>query len=49
MARAQDDPADAHRAFLATGLSVFVFWNLGTLAGALAGGGLGDPRRSGLT
>ncbi|MEY2534025.1 MAG: hypothetical protein QOF29_1935 [bacterium] len=32
MARAQDDPADAHRAFLATGLSVFVFWNLGTLA-----------------
>ncbi|MEA2229280.1 MAG: hypothetical protein QOF04_2910 [Solirubrobacteraceae bacterium] len=48
MARAQEDPADAHRAFLATGLSVFVFWNLGTLAGALAGGGLGDPRDLGL-
>jgi 4-azaleucine resistance transporter AzlC len=48
MARAQEDPADAHRAFIATGLSVFVFWNLGTLAGALAGGGLGDPRDLGL-
>jgi 4-azaleucine resistance transporter AzlC len=48
MARAQDDPRAAHRAFLATGLSVFVFWNLGTLLGALAGGGLGDPRALGL-
>lgn len=48
MARAQSDPADAHRAFLATGLSVFVFWNLGTLIGALAGSGLGDPRDYGL-
>jgi 4-azaleucine resistance transporter AzlC len=48
MARAQDDPESAHRAFLATGLSVFVFWNLGTLAGALLGAGLGDPRALGL-
>jgi 4-azaleucine resistance transporter AzlC len=48
MARAQDDAAAAHRAFLATGLSVFLFWNLGTLAGAIAGSGLGDPRRLGL-
>jgi 4-azaleucine resistance transporter AzlC len=48
MARAQDDPALARRAFLATGLSVFVLWNLGTAAGALAGGGLGDPRALGL-
>jgi 4-azaleucine resistance transporter AzlC len=47
MARAQDDPALARRAFLATGLSVFVLWNLGTAAGALAGGGLGDPRALG--
>ena len=31
MARAHDDPAVARRAFLATGLSVFVFWNLGTV------------------
>ena len=48
MARAQRDPVLARRAFLLTGLSVFVFWNLGTLAGALLGGGLGDPRRLGL-
>jgi 4-azaleucine resistance transporter AzlC len=48
MARAQDDPAAARRAFLATGLSVFLFWNLGTLAGALLGAGLGDPRDLGL-
>jgi 4-azaleucine resistance transporter AzlC len=48
MGRAQDDPDAARRAFLATGLSVFVFWNVGSLAGALAGGGLGDPREYGL-
>jgi branched chain amino acid efflux pump len=48
MARAQGDPATAHRAFLATGLSVFALWNLGTLAGALLGAGLGDPRDLGL-
>jgi 4-azaleucine resistance transporter AzlC len=48
MARAQDDPSQAHAAFLATGLSVFVLWNAGTLAGALLGGGLGDPRTLGL-
>src|SRR6185437_8932057 len=38
MARAQSDPDAARRAFLATGLSVWVFWNAGTLAGALLGG-----------
>jgi 4-azaleucine resistance transporter AzlC len=48
MARAQDEPAEARRAFLATGISVWVGWNLGTLAGALLGGGLGDPRSLGL-
>lgn len=48
MAQSQEDPHAARRAFLATGLSVFVFWNLGTLVGALAGGGLGDPRSFGL-
>jgi len=41
-------PEAARHAFLATGLSVFVCWNLGTLLVALAGGGLGDPRRLGL-
>jgi 4-azaleucine resistance transporter AzlC len=48
MARAQEDDALARHAFLATGLSVFVFWNLGSLAGALVGGGIGDPRALGL-
>jgi 4-azaleucine resistance transporter AzlC len=48
MARAQEDPGLAHSAFLLTGLSVFVFWNLGTLIGAVVGGGLGDPRDYGL-
>jgi 4-azaleucine resistance transporter AzlC len=48
MARAQDDPAAARRAFLATGVSVWLCWNLGTLSGALLGGGLGDPRTLGL-
>jgi len=48
MARAHDDPAQAHRAFLATGVSVYVLWNLGTLAGAVLGGALGDPRALGL-
>jgi branched chain amino acid efflux pump len=48
MARAHDDPATARQAFLATGVSVWVCWNAGTLAGALLGGGLGDPRALGL-
>jgi predicted branched-subunit amino acid permease len=34
--------------FLSTGLSVFLLWNLATLAGALAGTALGDPRTYGL-
>ena len=48
MARAQDDPGAARRAFLATGVSVWLCWNAGTLVGALLGGGLGDPRALGL-
>jgi predicted branched-subunit amino acid permease len=48
MARAQDDPAAARRAFLATGVSVWLCWNAGTLAGALVGSGLVDPRSLGL-
>jgi 4-azaleucine resistance transporter AzlC len=48
MARAQDDPVTARRAFLATGVSVYVCWNLGTLVGAVIGGGIGDPRTFGL-
>ena len=48
MARAQDDPAAARRALLLTGASVYVFWNLGTLLGALAGDAIGDPASYGL-
>jgi 4-azaleucine resistance transporter AzlC len=48
MARAEDDPGAARRAFLATGVSVWIFWNAGTLVGALLGGGIGDPRTFGL-
>ena len=48
MARAEDDPQAARRAFLATGVSVWLCWNAGTLVGALLGGGLGDPRTLGL-
>jgi predicted branched-subunit amino acid permease len=38
----------AQLGFWSTGLSVFVLWNLTTLAGALAGTAVGDPRRYGL-
>jgi branched chain amino acid efflux pump len=48
MARSQSDPERARHAFLATGVSVWIFWNLGTLIGALAGGGIGDPKTLGL-
>ena len=48
MAAAQPDPVLARRAFWATGLSIYVCWNLGTLAGALAGGAVGDPATLGL-
>ncbi len=34
--------------FLSTGLAVFVFWNLATFGGAVAGESLGDPRTYGL-
>jgi 4-azaleucine resistance transporter AzlC len=48
MARAQDDEADARRALLTTGASVYVFWNAGTAIGALAGSAIGDPAALGL-
>lgn len=34
--------------FLTTGVTIFVLWNLATLAGALAGTTIGDPRSYGL-
>ena len=44
MAIARDDKADSRLAFWATGLSVYVLWNLGTLIGALATHALPDPK-----
>ena len=40
--------AEARLGFVATGLSVFVLWNLATLLGAVAGEQIGDPRTYGL-
>ncbi len=48
LALAQPDPADRERAFLACGLSVFTFWNLGTLLGVVGGEAVGDPAALGL-
>ena len=48
MARAQAGEEAARGAFWLTGASVFVCWNAGTLAGAVAGSGLGDPAAYGL-
>jgi len=48
VALAQDDPPAQQAGFWATGLGVFVFWNLTTLAGALLGDVLGDPAKWGL-
>jgi 4-azaleucine resistance transporter AzlC len=48
LATAQSDRATQERAFWAGGLGVFVFWNLGTLAGALGGRLIGDPKTWGL-
>ena len=47
MSAAQSDPAARRAAFWITGLSVYVFWNLGTLIGALAGTAI-DPKKFGL-
>jgi 4-azaleucine resistance transporter AzlC len=48
MARAQDDDETARRALLTTGISVYLFWNSGTIVGALAGSAIGDPAKFGL-
>lgn len=48
VATAQAEPKDQVKGFWLTGLAVFVFWNLMTLAGALLGNALGDPSRWGL-
>lgn len=48
MAVNRDGTEPARVGFLSTGIAVFVLWNLATLAGALAGRALGDPRSLGL-
>jgi branched chain amino acid efflux pump len=48
MAHAQRDPVLSRRGFVLTAAGIFVCWNAGTLAGALAGGVLGDPRALGM-
>lgn len=48
VAVAQPDRARTRVGFWWTGLSVFVFWNLMTVVGALLGNALGDPRTWGL-
>lgn len=45
---AQETPQARRVGFWWTGLAVFLFWNLATLAGALLGNALGDPTAWGL-
>ncbi|WP_420175626.1 AzlC family ABC transporter permease [Luteococcus sp. OSA5] len=45
---AQDGHDEQRRGFWTAGLGVFVLWNLFTLAGALLGDALGDPKAWGL-
>lgn len=47
MGTTPDDPDLQRAAFWITGVSVYVFWNLGTLIGALAGNAI-DPKTYGL-
>ncbi|MEY2446119.1 MAG: hypothetical protein QOE00_2699 [Ilumatobacteraceae bacterium] len=47
MAAAQDDPHAQRAAFWITGISVYIFWNLATLLGALVGTAI-DPTKFGL-
>ncbi|MGZ5417775.1 MAG: AzlC family ABC transporter permease [Nocardioides sp.] len=48
MSVSRSGTAAARAGFLSTGLAVFALWNLATLAGAVAGDSLGDPRTYGL-
>ena len=47
MSAAQTDPAAQRTAFWITGICAYIFWNLGTLLGALAGTAI-DPTTYGL-
>lgn len=48
VATSQESLVDQRKGFWVTGVSVFVFWNLMTLLGALLGDALGDPKVWGL-
>lgn len=48
VALAQKTTSEQRRGFWATGISIYVLWNLATLLGALLGDGLGDPAGWGL-
>src|SRR5690606_12702285 len=48
MAVTRDTRRQARLGFYWTGVSIFVLWNLTTLAGALAGEAIGNPRTYGL-
>jgi predicted branched-subunit amino acid permease len=48
MAIGQDDEDDARLGFYATGIAVFVLWNLATIVGALGARAIDDPSTYGL-
>ena len=48
MATAREDPRAGRLGFWATGLAVFVCWNVGTVVGAAGASALADPRSLGL-
>lgn len=48
VALAQDEPHARRIGFWVTGIGIYLGWNLSTLAGALVGDVLGDPRTYGL-
>lgn len=48
VAIAQSNQGEQRKGFWLTGMSVFVFWNLLTLLGALLGQSIGDPNEFGL-
>jgi len=45
---AQTEPAEQRRGFVTAGVAVYIFWNIGTLLGALLGQAIGDPKAFGL-
>jgi len=45
---AQTEPVEQRRGFITAGVAVYIFWNIGTLLGALLGQAIGDPKAFGL-